>query len=126
MSVFFIETATTEIYTYVHTLSLHGALPILSKQGDNYDGTGSAPVDASLFGGGLVPLPGFGIFGNGKYNWLLWALIAAGLLLVVSGGGKRGRVACRGLGWWHSVRSDGRRVGTACVRTCRSRGSAYH
>src|SRR3546814_10113777 len=79
MSVFFIETATTEIYTYVHTLSLHGALPILSKQGDNYDGTGSAPVDASLFGGGLVPLPGFGIFGNGKYNWLLWALIAAGL-----------------------------------------------
>src|SRR3546814_10322635 len=28
--VFFNETATTEIYTYVHTLSLHDALPILA------------------------------------------------------------------------------------------------
>src|SRR3546814_12801321 len=29
--VFFTETATTESYTYLHTLSLHDALPILSR-----------------------------------------------------------------------------------------------
>src|SRR3546814_18007463 len=31
---FFNETATTEIYTYRHTLSLHDALPILYRQTD--------------------------------------------------------------------------------------------
>src|SRR3546814_8143518 len=29
---FFNDTATTEIYTYLHTLSLHDALPILGKK----------------------------------------------------------------------------------------------
>src|SRR3546814_12016088 len=35
---FFNNTATTEIYTYVHTLSLHDALPILSAQIATHDG----------------------------------------------------------------------------------------
>src|SRR3546814_19192723 len=32
--VFFIETATTEIYTYGHTLSLHVSLPISGTEGN--------------------------------------------------------------------------------------------
>ncbi|HEX6960213.1 MAG TPA: hypothetical protein VF194_19690 [Ferrovibrio sp.] len=56
-----------------------------TKQGDYYGPIEtSSPVDASLLGGGLVPLPGFGALGNGKYNWLLWALVAAGLVLILS------------------------------------------
>src|SRR3546814_16582008 len=33
--VFFNDTATTEIYTYVHTLSLHDALPIYFQRGES-------------------------------------------------------------------------------------------
>src|SRR3546814_1193933 len=32
MSIFFNDTATTEIYTYLHTLSLHDALPIFFER----------------------------------------------------------------------------------------------
>lgn len=66
---------------------------MLSKTGEFYESDGAAPVDASLFGGGLVPLPGLGILGNGKYNWLLWALLGLGLVLVLSKGGRRPAVA---------------------------------
>src|SRR3546814_18225410 len=39
---FFNDTATTEIYTYCHTLSLHDALPILILRRDT-DGRGASP-----------------------------------------------------------------------------------
>src|SRR3546814_11155320 len=38
MLFFFNDTATTEIYTYVHTLSLHDALPILCRWAAAEDG----------------------------------------------------------------------------------------
>src|SRR3546814_13247948 len=38
MFFFFNDTATTEIYTYVHTLSLHDALPIWAQTGGKGDG----------------------------------------------------------------------------------------
>lgn len=75
-----------------------------TKQGELYGDTSGgdtgnqSAVSASLFGGGLVPLPGLGVFGNGKYNWVLWGLVAAAVLLIAtSKGGKapRGRFAAR-------------------------------
>src|SRR3546814_20612371 len=43
---FFIDTASTEIYTYLHTLSLHDALPIFFE-----DFIGMVPMGRQLFGG---------------------------------------------------------------------------
>lgn len=60
-----------------------------TKQGENYDG--SSPVSASLFGGGLIPLPGFGALGSGRNGWLLWALLIGGAVLLLSKG--KGRSA---------------------------------
>jgi hypothetical protein len=68
----------------------------LAKSGSNYDGdgAGNSPAQASLFGGGLFPLPGLGALGSGKYGWLLWGLIALGAVLILSGpGGKASRGA---------------------------------
>lgn len=62
---------------------------MLTKTGEFYDSDGSAAMDASLFGGGLIPLPGLGAIGSGKYGWLLWALIAAGALLLITGAKKK-------------------------------------
>src|SRR3546814_2930946 len=38
---FFIATAATEIYTYLHTLSLHSALPISQVRGGRFDAAGT-------------------------------------------------------------------------------------
>lgn len=70
----------------------------LTKQGDLYGDTsggdtGNSPASASLFGGGLIPLPGLGIFGDGKYNWWLWGLVAVAVVLVATSSKKRGRIA---------------------------------
>src|SRR3546814_17046849 len=55
MIFFFIATATTEIYTYVHTLSLHDALPIsynFHRNGWNSYYTTAAPkIAAQVFPG---------------------------------------------------------------------------
>src|SRR3546814_13803936 len=53
---FFNDTATTEIYTYLHTLSLHDALPIYSTHGP---GTACLPraSNAMASSTGLAPIP---------------------------------------------------------------------
>src|SRR3546814_1589952 len=68
---FFNDTATTEIYTYWHTLSLHDALPIyfnvlLSANYVNVGGTGSQPEVREPFpaAGTSIPGSGPGAFGN--------------------------------------------------------------
>src|SRR3546814_14959584 len=53
--VFFNDTATTEIYTYLHTLSLHDALPIYGKLSDCLNlfhwSTASASGSAGMLAG---------------------------------------------------------------------------
>src|SRR3546814_16443654 len=44
---FFNDPATTEIYTYGHTLSLHDALPIFCPERINCNGSGKSAVDAA-------------------------------------------------------------------------------
>ncbi|WP_341894316.1 hypothetical protein [Ferrovibrio terrae] len=61
----------------------------LTKQGEYYDASGNL-ISASVFGGGLLPLPGLGALGSGKYKWLIWALVAAGVVLIVSKGSRGG------------------------------------
>src|SRR3546814_15431508 len=63
---FFKDKATTEIYTYRHTLSLHDALPILA-------------LAASYLGATLVPLNTWY-----KQTELAWTLRHCGLKLLVS------------------------------------------
>src|SRR3546814_19094573 len=41
---FFNDTATTEIYTYLHTLSLHDALPISLRMADAIARAGGVPI----------------------------------------------------------------------------------
>src|SRR3546814_15353132 len=48
---FFNDTATTEIYTYWHTLSLHDALPISQREGGDRRGRGPAVRSARCPGG---------------------------------------------------------------------------
>src|SRR3546814_2878156 len=45
MDFFFNDTATTEIYTYGHTLSLHDALPILSRKAQTASSRSVRPVN---------------------------------------------------------------------------------
>src|SRR3546814_14254430 len=54
---FFNDTATTEIYTYCHTLSLHDALPISSIA--RHSGGGAAPAIPACRGGRSSEWPGF-------------------------------------------------------------------
>src|SRR3546814_12650973 len=74
MCFFFNDTATTEIYTYVHTLSLHDALPICWG-GDGLR-LGACTVSLQLTGNPSLPNPplegeGFGsavLDGEGSYR----------------------------------------------------------
>lgn len=61
----------------------------LTKQGQFYDASGSS-VSASLFGAGVVPLPGLGLFSDPRMKWLVVALLLAGVVLVASRGKAKG------------------------------------
>src|SRR3546814_17489749 len=112
---FFNDTATTEIYTYLHTLSLHDALPIFLAA--------LAPVSM------LAVVPS-GWYPFGPVKWLVVSvLVAAGSAVVLRTGEVHlprsirvavkmllAAVAARAV-----VRSEERRVGKGGVRTCRSR-----
>src|SRR3546814_14289476 len=132
--VFFKDTATTEIYTYVHTLSLHDALPIshmhlleaclalheatketayLDRAGllldlfrDRFLVTGSL---REFFTDDLRPAPGDAgrIVEPGHHFEWVWLLHRYGLVT----GDQR----------FLGERSEERRVGKECVSTCRSR-----
>src|SRR3546814_16182923 len=96
--VFFNDTATTEIYSYGHTLSLHDALPILSPLEE-------PELMSSLTAPGSVPP---GVFTDLRRIGPLLERFEGSLLAYA-----------RGLLW----RSEERRVGKEGVSTCRSRWS---
>src|SRR3546814_16713101 len=126
---FFNDTATTEIYTYLHTLSLHDALPISlslpsallasailmaaspARAADPQPG--SLPPDAiphasvlmfHRFGENTVPSTNIRL---DQFDAMLAALKSGGYHVL-------------------PLRSEERRVGKGCVSTCRSRWSPYH
>src|SRR3546814_19895025 len=107
---FFNDTATTEIYTYGHTLSLHDALPI------------SAPEQVS----DIALQPGETLTAVSAGDTVRWVI---GDTTSGSGDAKRVHVLVKpfapGLKT-NLVRSEERRVGKECVSTCRSRWSPYH
>src|SRR3546814_11677906 len=102
--IFFNDTATTEIYTYFHTLSLHGALPILQATLD-----GQVDLDHLQHARGqLVAL-----------RQLLALFFESQIELMAF-------MFERFLGLFQHHRSEERSVGKECVSTCRFRGSPYH
>src|SRR3546814_17525724 len=86
---FFNDTATTEIYTYLHTLSLHDALPISSL-----DGWRGRAVALAL---GLVSATGF----QPLNLWpLTLAVIALFMMMAHAAQSRWGALA---LGWWFGL-----------------------
>src|SRR3546814_15430733 len=117
---FFNDTATTEIYTYWHTLSLHDALPIYIPH--------IAIVHTQLFFSEGIDQPrrrrwrsfqsrsvfGPGCIGSGG------SIVPLRLAPRCPQTVQRIRIAME------PSRSEERRVGKECVSTCRSRWSPYH
>src|SRR3546814_420202 len=74
---FFHDTATTEIYTYGHTLSLHDALPISFA----YTSTAFPMLTGTLVTvAGFVPI-GLNASSAGEYTFTLFAVIAVAMLV---------------------------------------------
>src|SRR3546814_13643863 len=128
MVFFFKDTATTEIYTYVHTLSLHDALPILPAARDIEEGQArdEAEDEAEEIGApalgerGGVGIARRGVRRNGRSCAVgvaqAWRPFCFALM--------RSLARWRGAG--NCVRSEERRVGKECVGECRSRWVPFH
>src|SRR3546814_13697672 len=122
MHFFFNVTATTDIYTHLHTLSLHDALPIFFR-GDKDDSVRSPCAVQSRCSG---------IFENGKTLDVIGVhprkIVRRNLYVInqdqrihltrTERGNPPDKEFC--------VRSEERRVGKECVSTCRSRWSPDH
>src|SRR3546814_16689587 len=124
---FFMITATTEIYTYGHTLSRHDALPIsfedraavLRLLGDRHIIFGRA-LAAPMVGNGAHLLVGDeGAVDAGD-------LLAAGHIEHVALAEELLRALLAEDRAAVDLRSEARRVGQECVSTCRSRWSPSH
>src|SRR3546814_11836630 len=138
------ETATTEIYTYVHTHSLHYALPIwLGDEPAAFALEGSIAVTCALIqwlrdnlgiidtaaeveslaesvgdSGGAVVVPAFsGLFAPH------WRPDARGIIAGLPGYVTKAHLALAALEAVACQRSAERRGGKECVSTCRSLGS---
>src|SRR3546814_15507583 len=120
---FFNDTATTEIDTYVHTLSLHDALPISQAERASEQAVGE-PLEAHrrLVQPAIEPrcdaidhaAADHGLADRGP-----GAPLRAVAEQVVD---HRRHVVVRR----QQARSEARRVGTECGSTCRSQWSPYH
>src|SRR3546814_17200474 len=119
--VFFNDTSTTEIYTYLHTPSLHDALPILLT---NPAGIGVLHPHRTEYADGKkrrIPLDTVPHYFPALISPETWADAQA---LLTAKGAPRGRQAVAPLSNILSrlaTRSEERRVGKECVSTCRSR-----
>src|SRR3546814_13438636 len=132
----FHDTAATEIYTYLHTLSLHDALPIYRYTPHEHFVSGpEGPSTAQFrriwlfviaitlhnFPEGLAVGVGFGDgdIGNGT-------ALAIGIGLQNMPEGLAVALALLTLRYSPVQSSEERPVGKSCVRTFRSRWSTYH
>src|SRR3546814_14199993 len=100
---FFKDTATTEIYTYLHTLSLHDALPI------------PAAIQQAPQARSWSEYPTLS-----QYHCFAWSTCSLGRMTLVPDD------SCGSPLTQAATRSEERRVGKECVSTCRSRWSPYH
>src|SRR3546814_15627829 len=128
MLFFFHDTATTDIYTYLHTLSLHDALPIfrrrLPKRGQPLDQLSFPFVpraDRSEAAGevalaSLLHSQDLKIAEQACRSVIAGSIAAFDFILDLTP--YRGATLLE--------RSEERRVGKECVSTCRSRLSPYH
>src|SRR3546814_20654217 len=129
---FFTDAATSEIYTYWHTLSLHDALPIYvvgrrvdegAHQGDGSGGVGHLALVRRLrpHQPGEIAR-GFLVAGEG--------IAAEAPAERGARGGRRFKPVVEAVGPGRKRRgqrrSEERRVGKECVRTCRSRWRPSH
>src|SRR3546814_13857331 len=108
MSLCFSEPATTEFYTYLHTLSLLDALPISSRA-----------VLGCLEQRPRSPARLASQADND--GWCSAHYPVARQMCAVHRRGNWRRLSSR-----RRMRSEERRVGKECVSTCRSRWSTYH
>src|SRR3546814_12019833 len=121
--VFFNDTATTEIYTYCHTLSLHDALPICAPRADQLIDDLVARVSIRIDEAHAVPVGRtlmevtVDVCGLAEAEAVLADLAAAFEVPVVVDG-EPYRVD---LLWGAAMRSEERRVGEECLRTVSSR-----
>src|SRR3546814_11259724 len=111
----FNDTATTEIYTYLHTLSLHDALPILSPKTRPMAATSpktraSTTHGPTLFESRIHRPMAASKPSSSAVSYAKRLVVKVGSSLVTNEG----------------KRSEERRVGKECVSTCRSRWSPYH
>src|SRR3546814_15325352 len=122
------DTATTEIDTYRHTLSLHDALPFCPVVLIFHSWVGRADNEVAVarrmaelgYAGFACDLYGKGVLGTNKEE-------CAALMnpLMADRAGLQSRL----LHWVdvvRALRSEERRVGNECVSTCRSRWSPDH
>src|SRR3546814_12309994 len=126
---FFNDTATTEIYTYCHTLSLHDALPSSVNASDL-----STPEKAALPVRLTKPFRSPGLLsglsrssGATKPKRLPAPSPHTDIWLTTVCASTRASISKSATAiWLRSSRSEERRVGKECVSTCRSRWSPYH
>src|SRR3546814_15603316 len=104
---FFNATATTEFYTYGHTLSLHDALPIFGTSSLVTRSTGASRSSKPSSMQIAAISDAIEQVGQPSSTTTI-RLVLARLLSTVF------------------LRSEARRVGKECVSTCRSRWSPYH
>src|SRR3546814_12825165 len=127
MCSFFIDPATTEIYTYCHTLSLHYALPISLRlpflgahPAERLEQRGDAARLAER--GDAQRLDRIGI--ACRFD-LAQQLGLDGFDIAHRHSSCSGGAAAAGI-MFPQTRSEERRVGKECVSTCRSRWSPDH
>src|SRR3546814_15944170 len=115
---FFNVPATTEIYTYLHTLSLHDALPISAS---------GAPKMPEIREISRFPLTVNDEAAMAKTVGAMGEHFGAARLTEMDPLSGSEDFGLFGTAWGvPSVRSEERRVGKECVSTCRYRWSPYH
>src|SRR3546814_19188181 len=134
MFIFFNDTATTEIYTYLHTLSLHDALPI----SDDQDAPAQGNLRLTGQGARAIWCQGLAAYGDARSVARKLDSGSAGIdgcprfsnstVIGLQASERLSRNDQFGLiaGIGQLLRSEARRVGKECVSPCRSRWSPYH
>src|SRR3546814_20036179 len=123
--VFFNITATTEIFTYLHTLSLHDALPIDVRQRLWHDVRVRLRPDQHGAVGVAVAAEGTGAADHPRAGPL--PRPAEGIPAPDRREPRLPQLPVRpDAGQFGQARSEERRVGKECVSTCRSRWCTYH